>query len=118
MAICGKDCSITVDSVTVEGHQYTITTNAEEIDVTAFESGDYGDWLACAKNGTIQIRSYANPGVVAGDTADIVAVIGDPAVLTLTMNDCKCVSLELSTDAKGVVEFVSTFRLVGDITGL
>jgi len=46
MAICGKDCSITIDGATVEGHSYTIDTNSEETDVRAFSSGDYGSWLA------------------------------------------------------------------------
>lgn len=118
MSICGKDCSITVDGATFEGHSYTIDTTAEETETRAFGSGDYGSWLTCSKSGTITINSYANPGVISGDTADIVAVIGDPAVLTLTATASKCTAFNISVDAKGVVEFVSTFRLTGDISGL
>jgi len=119
MAICGKDCSITVDgSGSFEGHSFTIDTNSDETDVRAFGSGDYGEWLACAKNGTITINSYLNPGVTSGDTADIVAVIGTPAVLTITANSCKCTNYNISVDAKGIVEFSTTFRLTGDISGV
>lgn len=113
-----KDCSITIDGATVEGHTYTIATTAEETDVRAFSSGEYGSWLACAKAGTVTINTYANPGVTAGDTADLVAVIGNPAVLTLTMSNAVCTGFDIGVDAKGIVEFTSTFRIVSDITGL
>ena len=119
MAICGKDCSITIDgSGTFEGHSYTIDTTSEENDVRAFGSGDYGAWLACAKSGTVTINTYGNPGVTSGDVADLVAVIGTPAVLTLTMTSAVCTAFNISVDAKGIVEFVTTWRLVGDITGI
>ena len=119
MAICGKDCSITIDGTgSFEGHSYTIDTNSEETDVRAFGSGDYGAWLACAKNGTVTINTYLNPGVTSGDVADLVAVIGTPAVLTLTMTSAVCTNFNIGVDAKGIVEFSSTFRIVGDVGGL
>jgi len=83
-----------------------------------FGSGEYGDWLACAKNGTITINSYLNPGVVSGDTCDVVAVIGTPAVYTITANACKVTNYNISVDAKGIVEFSTTLRLTGDISGV
>jgi len=74
--------------------------------------------LACAKAGTVTINSYANPGAVAGDVADLVAVIGNPAILTLTMSSAVCTAFDIAVDAKGIVEFTTTWRLVGDITGI
>lgn len=118
MAICGKDCSITIDGAKKEGHSFTIDTTSEETDVRAFGDGDYGSWLNCAKAGTVTINTYANPGVTAGDEADLVATIGSPAVLTLTMTAAKCTAFNINVDAKGIVEFSTTFRLVGDITGI
>ena len=119
MAICGKDCSITIDGAgTFEGHSYTIDTGSDETDVRVFGSGDYGAWLACAKNGTITINTYLDPGIYASDVADLVAVIGDPAVLTLTVTAAVCTNYNITVDSKGIVEFVVTFRLVGDIGGL
>lgn len=118
MAICGKDCSITIDGSTIEGYSYTINTTVNENDVRAFGSGDYGSWLLCGKAGTVNISSYANPGAVAGDTADLVAVIGSPAVLTLTMTSAVCSAFDIAVDAKGWLEFTTTWRLVGDITGI
>lgn len=113
-----KDCSITIDGASFEGHNYTIDTNSEENDVRAFGSGAYGSWLACAKSGTVTVTSYANPGVTAGDTCDIVCVIGSPAVLTVTMNACVVTNFGISVDAKGIVEFNTTARITADPTGI
>lgn len=116
MAICGADCSITIDDGTAfEGHRYTITCNSPEIDVRTFGSGAYGDWLACVKDGTIDVETYLPiAGMAAGDTANIVAVQGSQ---TLTANSTKCTGVTVGVDSKDVVNYTYSFKLTGDVTG-
>lgn len=116
MSICGSTCSVTIDGDnSFEGHRFVITTNAPEIDVRAFSSGNYGSWISCVRDGTITIDTYKlAAGVEAGDTVDIVAVVGDK---TLTANDCVCTNVTVNVDAKDVVINSYNFRLSGTISG-
>jgi hypothetical protein len=115
--ICGRHCSITIDGgSSFEGYSYVIATNAPEEDVRAFGSGEYGAWLACAKNGTVTVNTYLYPGVEAGDTVNIVAVIGTPPVLTVTMNSCIVTTWDCNVDAKGIVYHTVNARITGDPT--
>lgn len=120
MAICGKDCSVSVsDGTAFEGHRWTLTANAPEIDVRTFASGDYGSWLACIKDGSVEIGTYLPiSGMEPSDNSNIVLTVGSPAVQTLTCNDVKCTSVSIGVDAKGLAEYTYTFKLTGDVTGL
>jgi hypothetical protein len=113
MAICGTSCNISVGGNTYEAHYFTIDTATNEFDVRAFGDGEYGSWLACAKNGTITVRTYAKADVAPGEVANISANVG---AVSLTASNCPCTRATADVDAKGVVEFVYTFRLVSDIT--
>jgi hypothetical protein len=77
MAICGSTCAITNSAFsTVQGHKFTIDLGSNEIDIRAFGSGEYGNFIACAKNGTIVVESYLRPPVDAGDTLTVAASVG------------------------------------------
>uniref|UniRef100_A0A6H1ZWH6 Uncharacterized protein n=1 Tax=viral metagenome TaxID=1070528 RepID=A0A6H1ZWH6_9ZZZZ len=116
MAICGKDCSLTInDGTAFEGHRYSINCNAPEIDVRTFGSGAYGSWLTCAKDGTVDVETYLPvTGLEAGDTATVVCVQG---AQTLTANDTKCTNANVNVDSKDVVGYKYSFKLTGDVTG-
>ena len=117
MACCGDTCTISVAGSDVgDGHRFSIATNAPEIDVRTFGAGEYGEWLACAKDGTITINTYVNlDGIEAGDTG--VAIIANVCGTTLTANSCTTTSVNSDVDAKSVVEWTYVFKLTGDITG-
>ena len=111
-ACCGSSCSITTSEfadATALGHSFTIDITSNEIDVRAFGSGTYGDWIACAASGTIAFNSYVRPDV---DINDAVTFAGNvcsesisfPAVVT---------SQSINVDAKGVVEFTTNLRMTG-----
>lgn len=116
-AICGKSCSITVGGSDYAAHQFSISRQANEIDVTSFESGTYGEWIACSQNATISAQLYDLPGSLnPGDEADVVVSFGyDPAV-TVTYSDCVVTALNSEVDAKGLVSHNITLRIVGDPT--
>jgi hypothetical protein len=114
MAICGRSCSITGASIAAaEGHAFTLTSNAPEIDVSSFGSGSYGDWLACFKDGEVSVSTYLDPGVDAGDVATVVMNVGNTSY---TATNALVTSKNISVDAKALVEFETTFKLVGDLT--
>lgn len=116
MAICGDSCTIRIDDSTAfEGHRFTITANAPEIDIRHFGSGDYGDFIACFKDGTIDVETYLPITTLeAGDTANIVATVGEK---TLTAADTLLTNVTVGVDAKDVVNYTYSFKLTGDITG-
>ena len=117
MAICGDTCSIMVVSSNVaSGHRFSIVTNAPEIDVRAFGSGDYGDWLACAKDGTVTVNCYEPiSSLEAGDSG--LAVICNVGATTLTCANTTCTNVTCDVDAKGVVEWTYVLKLTDDISG-
>ena len=116
MAICGDTCTIAAGGAVSDGHRFSIVTNAPEIDVRAFGSGDYGDWLACAKDGTITINSYMSVNSIeAGDTGiTVTAVIG---TVTLVCANTTCTNVTCDVDAKSVVEWTYVLKLTGAVTG-
>lgn len=114
--ICGDTCDITVGSLLSDGHKFTINVNAPEIDVRAFGSGDFGDWLACTKDGTITINTYMPVGSTeAGDTG--IACSCNVGAKTLSATNCTCSTITCDVDAKGVVEWTYVLKLTGDVTG-
>jgi len=119
MAICGDSCSVTVGGgATFEGHRYVITVNAPDIDVRTFSSGEYGSWLTCVKDGTVDIETYLPiPSIQAGSTADLVCTIASNPIKLLTASDTRCTNITVNVDSKDVVTFSYSFKLTGDITG-
>ena len=114
MAICGKDCSFKIDGVALpEGSSVNIQINREEVDVTPFGGPEMGAWMACRRNGTVTVSSFADTGTEDGDTVDLVATQGIPVVKTETMTAAICTSGNLSYDSlAGAVKWNNTFRLV------
>jgi Zn-finger protein len=117
MALCGDTCAVSVSSGNVaSGHRFSIVSNAPEIDVRAFGSGDYGDFLACAKDGTVTVNCYMP--IASLEAGDInVAVIAYIGATTLSCTNTTCTNVTCDVDSKGVVEWTYVFKLTGDITG-
>jgi len=112
--ICGDNCTITVGGGSAfEGHRFTITGNSPSNDVRVFGSGDYGAWLSCIKDGQITIDTYLDPAVSPGGTGTIVMVI---STTTYTATDAILETKSVNVDAKGIVEWSTTWRIVDDIT--
>jgi len=112
MAICGKDCTFSIDGAAVsEGTTFNIDLNSQEEDVRAFGSPVLGSWLACARSGVVTLTSYADNGVEDGDVVDLVATEGNPVVKTQTMTAAVCTAFNIAVDAKGIVTYNNTFRL-------
>ena len=115
MAVCGRDCSFSVDASNVaSGYRYTIDTSAVETDVSTFASGVYGDSLVCNRQGTITINSYEDPSVSPGDTS--VSFIGTCNATSYTASECICINKSGDFDAKGVPFFTIVLRITDDIT--
>lgn len=114
-AICGKSAWVKVGGVSYSAHAFTLEKSTTEIDITGFESGDYGDWLACLRHATLTIQMYQVPSVDEGDTVAWTADLPYTSEITLAGNG-KVTSKSLTVDAKGVVENGLTIRITGDIT--
>ena len=117
MAICGKECAITIDSGTYEAHQFSLSRTSTEIDVTAFSSGTYGDFLACGAQGTITAQFYNFPTIEPGDiVASTVITLDYSPDVVLTFSNCVTTAFNTEVDAKGVANNTITLRIVGDPT--
>lgn len=112
MAICGDACTLTgTEFASVEGHRYVIELASNEIDTRIFGDGDYGSFIACAKNGTVTIDSYLRPVVDIGDAVTVGMVVG-----TETFSiDCVVISMTVNVDAKDVVQFNTKLRIVDEV---
>ena len=114
-ACCGDQCSITTTEfadATALGHSFTIDLTSNEIDVRAFGSGTYGDWLACSASGTISFNSYVRPQVDVNDVVTFAGNVCSEAISFPTVVSGQSINV----DAKGVVEFTTTLRLTGSGT--
>jgi len=115
MPCCGSTAEINVaGNSNIEAHSYTVTLDANEVDTRSFGSGDYGDFMSCAKTGSIECRSYLDPGVAIGD--DDVNITTNSCNSLANYTNCVVTGLTTEVDAKGLVEFVSRFRITGDPT--
>jgi len=113
-ACCGTNASIEVDSSNYTCHSFVINTEAVEQDCRAFGSGNYGSWIACARSGTIDLKTYDHANLIPGDICNIVANICNT---NLSADNAVVLSAAVDVDAKGVVEWTYRVRLTGDITG-
>lgn len=116
MAICGTSCSISLNGGAAEAdaHAFTLNWASNEQDVRTFGSDDFGDWLACAENGTLEIRTYDYIGATV-DPGTTATYSANCSSATFSGN-CVATVLNIAVDAKGLVEYSHTFRLTGDIS--
>jgi hypothetical protein len=110
---CGDDATVTNSEFSdVSPYSFTISLSSNEIDVRAFGDGEYGNWIACAKAGTVSLQSYCRPELVPGDSLTFTGTICDedfsiPVIVT---------GQDFNVDAKEVVNFSTTMRITGDPT--
>ena len=116
-AVCGNDATISVDdSEQTNAHIFNISSSAPGEDVRTFDSGDYGAFVNCIREGTIDISTYTPiSGLAPGGTADIVANVAGQD--TVTLSNVVCVSKDVSVDAKSIVNWDYSFRITGTVTG-
>ena len=116
MAICcGSECTITgapFADATIKGHSFSINLTSNEIDIRNFDSGDYGEYIACNLAGSVSISSYIRPDVTVGDDVTFAATVCGE---TFSVS-CEVTGQDITVDAKGVVEFVTNLRMSGDLT--
>lgn len=113
-AICGKACSLTVASGTFSGHQFDLQLTSNEIDVTGFGSGTYGDWIACLAHGMLTMSFYERPTPTINDVVTWSVVLPYTPQVTLSGTG-RVVSKGMPVDAKGVVENTLGIRITGEI---
>lgn len=112
-AYCGRTATLTLTggtSVTLAVFNVSLTLSGNETDITAFGSGEFGNYIVCNKSGELSVDSYEYCGLVSSITGySLVA-----ANKTFTGN---CIGRDFTTgvDAKGVVTFNYVLRLTGDI---
>jgi len=111
-AVCGKDCNLGGLSGNVVAHSFTLDIAGQETDVSAFGSGEFGDYLVCRSAGTLSVNTYAYPSEDVGDTVSLSANVG---ASTLTIPGI-VQSKNIAIDAKGIAQFVTTVRITGDIS--
>ena len=113
-AVCGSTCSITIGGGSAfEGHRFNITGNSPSSDVRIFGSGEYGAWLSCTRDGQVTMDCYDNPAISPGSTGTLAMIIDGT---TYTATDAILETKSVAVDAKGIVEWSTTWRIVDDIT--
>jgi len=125
LSICGSTCSISVDGVSnFEGHRYTLTGNAPDIDVRRFGSGQWGEFKTCIKEATIDLESYLwIDSLEPGDECSIKLDVGPSGsggtavTKHYVIPHCKCTNCTINVDAKDIVGYSYQFRVSDDITG-
>ena len=110
--ICGKDCTLTGVTGVSTGTSWNLTMNGKEFDTTAFGDGDFGDWTVCGADGTIAVKSYDYC------TADLGDAITWGSNVSGTVYSCNTVvqNKTITVDAKGIVEFDLSLRMIGDLS--
>jgi len=115
MKICGKDCNITVGGAVIDSSQWTLVLNAPEIETPTFADGDYKSFTTCSKDATLNVQCYdfiAN--VTAGSEADIILTVATDPATTITLNNCKCTSVNEDAPAGDLFKITYDFRITED----
>jgi len=114
MATCGRLASVQIGGSDIDdAHTVSLTDNAPAIDVRSFGSGEWGDTIACARDGSLTLSTYAYiAGIDPGDETTF--QVAD--TLRTISGACVCTSENESIDAKGLVEITYEFRLTGEPT--
>ena len=109
-AFCGRNASLTLNGSAVSGvFRVGFTSTGNEEDISAYGSGDYGDWIVCTKEGELTIESYA----YLGTGAETFAITAGGTTFSGT---CEPRSFASAADAKGVVTYRMTLSLTGGVT--
>lgn len=116
MAVCGTDASITIGSEITDAHRFSINWATNEQDVRTFSSGTFGDWLACASNGTLEIATYEPIAAAAADPGAAIVFSGVLGGGHTVSGTAVGMTMNVAVDAKGLVEYVYTSRLDGTLT--
>lgn len=117
MAWCGDTITLTSDATeldAIECHNLTYSLSANEIDVRSYEdSGAFGEFIACNKQGTVTVNSYLRPDVNINDEITLTAANANSESYALK---CRVTGLDASLDSKGVAEFTVNLRLTDSPT--
>jgi hypothetical protein len=116
MAVCGSSCSITIGSELTNAHRFSINWAVNETDVRVFGSGSFGSWIGCQDNGTLEIALYEPIAAAAADPGAAITFSGVLGGGHTVSGTAVGMSLNVAVDAKGLVEYVYTSRLDGDLT--
>jgi hypothetical protein len=116
-AVCGDQATLSINSTPVaEAHQFTLNWASNEQDVRTFDPAKpFGEWLACAENGTLEIRTYDYICASVDPGTEDIEYICNCSSATFSGN-CMASSINIAVDAKGIVEYSHVFRLTGDIS--
>ncbi len=116
-AVCGRTCNVVVGSETLVFHNAQLQLDGNEIDITSFGSGPFGDWLACGASATLTAGSYENivGTLTTGTAVSVVFTLGYSTSVSITCA-AKVQSIGVDADAKGVLMQSVTFRLTGTPT--
>ena len=94
------------------GHKISVKLTGTPIDVRCFGSGIFGAWLVCAWTGEIVLNTY-DPILGTLPPPTIGTIYVHSANSTMTFTDCPLMDVARDIDAKGVEEFVYTWKVVG-----
>ena len=110
MAFCGDTCTVTgTEFANVEAHSFTIDLGSNEVDVRSFDSAnEYGNYIACNKNGTVSVNTYLRPNMDVGDSVTFLASVNSESWSV----DCIVTGINHNIDSKGVGEFTVNMRVV------
>ena len=112
MSICGDTCTIASSALgSFEGHRFVIELGSNEIDTRIFGDQDYGSFIACALNGSVNVDSYKRPDVEIGDSLTATVSVGTEEFKI----PCIVTNQSINVDAKDVVQFTTKMRIENDI---
>lgn len=114
---CPLGLGLSIGGETDGIHSYTPDFRTVVEDVTTFDSGIAGDFIACRILGTIQVNTYKKlNGISLGDTGipwSFVACDGN----TIS-GEATCSAMSFPTDAKAIPSYPYEFNVTGTVTGL
>ncbi len=115
--LCGRKCSFTAGGSAYDSHNVELSMQGEPVDVTAFGSGPYGDFVVCRINGTCTANFYDNilNIITPGDELSLVLTLGYDVPVVITVASV-LQSVVTGIDAKGIALFSATFRLTGALS--
>jgi len=113
MAVCAKDCSISLTGLTqtsTKQFDLSLSMTGNLIDVTGYGDGEFGDWLACTKEGELTVSSFDYLGDIDSCTGFSINVGG-----TTLAGPCVGRDFNVTATVGDAAKFVYTFRLTGDL---
>jgi len=111
VAICGTDVTVDCGAGEFLGHKVSVNLTGTPIDVRHFGSGLFGDWLVCAWTGEIVVSSYEP---IENTIPSVATIVVTSANSTMSFAACPLMDIKRDVDAKGIEEFVTTWKIVGN----